>query len=923
MSINIQKFLPLSSSSSAIVKSVRGGISPLKNVTSNPNQIVKKSSETLDDDIKFVNIRLINIDKILKKNLLLQEKELKNQKKEDEKEKFDEKEQELEKKEERKKINLPFSIPSMGIFDRINRFITFTLLGWVVNKLFKHLPALLEFSKNIAPVIDFVEKFVGNVFNGFVNFIDLGYKAYDTIKNYAKQIGGEPFQKVFDDFTKNLNTFVNLAIIAGVAATGGTDFGLGRKPSPTVGGDKRPRITTSGGRQVERPDIKSALRKRPKVTTSGGRAFGKIGKKLGGKVFGRIPIIGGLVNFLFSLWSGEPIGRAAAKGVGAAIGGALGTFIPVPGVGTILGGILGDIVGGALYDTLIGSRPGKPEIKAKKTGGKVTTRKGKVVGGAIRRTLRKTLPSPKVKPIIPGASIGGEKEVQKIFPEPQGNQLGKTVNPFGFVKSTTESMGQVPFLGPLFSLFGKVLLGQRPDKDDYSNIGLGVNAWINNAIGRGILKGNIVQGFNQGGLIDFETEMRQNISGWVEKSVEQLVKNKVTEAINELRKNIGMEPLSGQAGVPGPSPEPGDVSVSGGNSDFWTLVAVASREDADSQGQADVAQSIYNRLASGAYTGKTIRELILARNQYQPTWDYPNGPKIGPGIPNPEWTAIKDAESAAAASGFDVNTIKKVASNILNPNLQKNARDFIQGRTDFKAQNQGVTGISRSNRGNVFGWHYNYRKNKIASVPNFGATVITKPGGGIDIKMGEGKGNLKLAQELAKSMGLTMTSGLRGPRYPGDKSLHISGRAMDFSNDSVGNGTPEQLKFAQEMAKRYGTSLKQLIYTPLGYGISDGKVVPLSFWGSATNNQHYNHVHVAFKEGGVVPDNNSIKPSKKTPNIKPLQSQTSYEESTETIMIIQPIIVEKVVSTGKSKKSINFSGGGVNNSSKISQLSIR
>jgi hypothetical protein len=169
------------------------------------------------------------------------------------------------------------------------------------------------------------------------------------------------------------------------------------------------------------------------------------------------------------------------------------------------------------------------------------------------------------------------------------------------------------------------------------------------------------------------------------------------------------------------------------------LVAVASREDADPQGSADVAQTIYNRLASGAYTGKTIKQLITARNQYQPTWDYPNGPTQGSGNPNPEWLAIRDAESAAAAAGMEVGAIKKVAANILNPTLQKNARDFIQGRTDFKAQGQGVTGISRSARGNVFGWHYNYKENKIASVPNFGATVASRPGGGFDIKLGTSK----------------------------------------------------------------------------------------------------------------------------------------------------------------------------------------
>jgi hypothetical protein len=60
------------------------------------------------------------------------------------------------------------------------------------------------------------------------------------------------------------------------------------------------------------------------------------------------------------------------------------------------------------------------------------------------------------------------------------------------------------------------------------------------------------------------------------------------------------------------------------------------------------------------------------------------------------------------------------------------------------------------------------------------------------------------------------------------------------------------LAFAQAMISKYGTSLKQLIYTPLGFGISGGKQVPLSTWGNKTNSTHYDHVHVAFNKGGKV-----------------------------------------------------------------------
>lgn len=77
-------------------------------------------------------------------------------------------------------------------------------------------------------------------------------------------------------------------------------------------------------------------------------------------IFKRIPIVGGLIDFVVSLAMGEPVGRAAAKAIGATLGGALGSLIPIPGVGTIAGGIVGDLVGGAVYDAVTGGAPPEP-----------------------------------------------------------------------------------------------------------------------------------------------------------------------------------------------------------------------------------------------------------------------------------------------------------------------------------------------------------------------------------------------------------------------------------------------------------------------------------------------------------------------------------------------------------------------------------
>jgi murein DD-endopeptidase MepM/ murein hydrolase activator NlpD len=166
----------------------------------------------------------------------------------------------------------------------------------------------------------------------------------------------------------------------------------------------------------------------------------------------------------------------------------------------------------------------------------------------------------------------------------------------------------------------------------------------------------------------------------------------------------------------------GVPQTTGGNSDFWTLVAIASREDSDAQGRADVAQSIYNRAmvgrSGGFYDG--ISGNILGRMQYEPTWQYPNGAKNGKGNPNDEWKNITDAASAAKASGMSVGQMQTVANQLRDPKNQKNAAEFVQGSTDFRGYK--VNGGKQRKAGdNYFGHFNNYTANKVAPVPSMGS----------------------------------------------------------------------------------------------------------------------------------------------------------------------------------------------------------
>lgn len=95
---------------------------------------------------------------------------------------------------------------------------------------------------------------------------------------------------------------------------------------------------------------------------------------------------------------------------------------------------------------------------------------------------------------------------------------------------------------------------------------------------------------------------------------------------------------------------------------------------------------------------------------------------------------------------------------------------------------------------------------------------------------------------MARGHGLTMTSGNR----PGDKGWHGVNRARDYSN---GTGpTPQMMAFARFLASNYGSNLKELIYTPLGFSIKNGQRVP-----PYARAGHYNHVHVAYAMGAGTP----------------------------------------------------------------------
>ena len=96
-----------------------------------------------------------------------------------------------------------------------------------------------------------------------------------------------------------------------------------------------------------------------------GRSTDRVIAKVGGKnalratkalkkALGRIPVVGGLITLVVSLLSGDPVGQAMFKTGGAVLGGFLGSFIPIPVVGTLFGEIVGEYIGDLMYVATMG-----------------------------------------------------------------------------------------------------------------------------------------------------------------------------------------------------------------------------------------------------------------------------------------------------------------------------------------------------------------------------------------------------------------------------------------------------------------------------------------------------------------------------------------------------------------------------------------
>ena len=351
-----------------------------------------------EDIINVIRVKVIEIDKVLKGTLAQQKAASKKDKKSDEKQRRKKQEKLLEKVDTGKKDRgiKKLGAPAKGLFGGIFDFLKNILIGRLLVVLLEKNPNLpggnlLMFLAGTAEKI--IDVIIG-VIDAIGSFLAWGQEKLDGIRSSLVSDKGEEAGERFDGLLSALTNLFNATIIVGSvfgalgAGKGKGKKGKGKDPKRTKGpkGKVKPdkktrtrRASKEARKRYARRFGKDAAKQRFAGQTKGpikgsvtrrglgkvpGRAATKILGKTGvtamkgiAKGFSKIPIVGPLIVAVSSLLAGEPLGQAAFKGVGAALGGLLGSFIPIPVIGTLLGEAVGVFVGDLLYSLILGGGP--------------------------------------------------------------------------------------------------------------------------------------------------------------------------------------------------------------------------------------------------------------------------------------------------------------------------------------------------------------------------------------------------------------------------------------------------------------------------------------------------------------------------------------------------------------------------------------
>jgi len=404
-------------------------------------------TSTVEGTLMAIQTKVVKVENLLKGSNAVKEKmrEDARQAAKDAEDKKQEKDLEKKAPKGSKKFKMP-KVPGTGIFGAIWKFISTIVLGRLFMILFDNLPKLLPILKVAAVFADGFIKVVGFLGTLAMNVIDAGYKLINGVSNWVGETFGEDVKKGFDTFLGVIKDLVAAFLVWKIWAQKAVEAAMAavkrafriarvivkraiRFAKNAIKFAKN--IAAKAGKLLMNiPGVKNVV---GKVGQFGGKLLGagknllgagkglatKGASKIGGfaaklfgkaakfiapamksakpfvsKFFGRIPIVGPLVVGIVSIISGDPPGQALFKTIGAALGGFLGTFIPIPVIGTLLGETIGVFVGDMLYTLLFGGGLSAVGAKLKKAllgifnAGKAVA---EWIGGGISRFVKNVL----------------------------------------------------------------------------------------------------------------------------------------------------------------------------------------------------------------------------------------------------------------------------------------------------------------------------------------------------------------------------------------------------------------------------------------------------------------------------------------------------------------------------------------------------
>ena len=591
----------------------------------NPTKLLGGSFASPKNPVEDLNPESINVSKsdllIIKKRVFeikdlvtsintLKKKRTNVERKEKEREKFDTREKELEskKKPEDKKVKLP-SAPKLGFLDIIKRFVVNVLIGFVAVRLIKHLPKLIEVAKFAGGALDFITDVGGKLLNGLATFIQKAYEAYDFTRNTLKSFGGENAVNLFDKFNGAIGNIITAALAASFALV-------------DMMGDDGPGIMDLFGKKGAAKAVKTTA-KVAKLGAAGAAAVvagvGLLSSALGEGAFQLKKIGNKKVEsakkalddeknpFMKPVrWGGYQLARFLNFSLGN-----IGVLLDI--VGTpfryaielirypflseedkekqsqnlakfdarireqIREGLNVLTLGTAFkekgsFGNIFGNQGAQTEMMSKMSGGgRPVTRGGKVDSGPRRRiTKSKAKRTIQVQPtqLKPGADVGGEEKIEKIFPKSKDKN---EVSPLGYIEKTYENTNQDRLFGPLLNLQTKSLVGQKPNKVDYKNAAQGLSNWMTLTFSDEILRTGGVYAAGGGEInADMLSKKSGDMTDAIARSLEDNISKRMDGNIQDLMKQMMLKGIEPEVKGPEVSGDPGDGGGDDGDGEFST-----------------------------------------------------------------------------------------------------------------------------------------------------------------------------------------------------------------------------------------------------------------------------------------------------------------------------------------------------------------